>query len=296
MALHGVRTAEVKLGDSVAVIGLGLMGQLTLQILRAAGCRVIGFDVHPQRAALALQLGAAAACDSAAVLRDLCLQGTNGRGADTILITAETASSDPVNLAGEVARDRAIVCAVGTVGMEIQRRTFFEKELDFRISRSYGPGRYDAAFEQKGHDYPIGYVRWTETRNMEAFLDLLAGGRIDVKPIITHRIPVENALSGYELINGKTSEHPLGVLIQYLQSGTRPGARVNLIAESSARPAAVGSVQLGVIGAGTFAMGTLSCHQRNRRRRILRSLRRHGRPCQTCGREIRLPILCHGRA
>ena len=206
VALHGVRTAEAGLGDAIAVIGLGLMGQLTVQILRAAGCRVIGFDIHPQRATLALQSGADAACDDASVFRDLCQQRTNGRGVDAVLITAETASSDPVNLAGAVARDRAIVCAVGTVGMELQRRTFFEKELDFRISRSYGPGRYDAAFEQKGHDYPIGYVRWTETRNMEAFLDLLGGGKIDVRPIITHRVPIENALAAYDLIHGKTAE------------------------------------------------------------------------------------------
>ena len=257
VALHGVRTAEVKLGDAVAVIGLGLMGQLTLQILKAAGCRVIGFDIHSQRATLALQLGADATCDSAGVFRDLCLQRTSGRGADAVLITAETASSEPVNLAGAVARDRAIVCAVGTVGMEIQRRVFFEKELDFRISRSYGPGRYDTAFEQKGHDYPIGYVRWTETRNMEAFLDLLAGAKIDVKPIITHRIPIENAVAAYELINGKTADAALGVLITYPNSDAALVKRVNLVAESEAKPAALGRVRLGVVGAGTFAMGTL---------------------------------------
>jgi predicted dehydrogenase len=261
VALHGVRTAEVKLGDAVAVIGLGLMGQLSLQILKAAGCRVIGFDLNPQRAALALQMGADATCDSAEVFRDLCLQRTNGRGADAVIITAETASSEPVNLAGAVARDRAIVCAVGTVGMEIQRRVFFEKELDFRISRSYGPGRYDTAFEQKGHDYPIGFVRWTETRNMEAFLDLLAGAKIEVKPIITHRIPIESALSAYELIQGKTADTALGVLITYAPSDAAPTSRVNLVAESGAKieakTGALGRVRVGVVGAGTFAMGTL---------------------------------------
>jgi predicted dehydrogenase len=254
VALHGVRTAEAKLGDTVAVIGLGLLGQLTLQILRAAGCSVIGFDVNPQRAALAQQLGADSACDNVETFRDLCQQRTGGRGADAVVVTAETASSEPVNLAGSVARERAIVCAVGTVGMEIERRAFFEKELDFRISRSYGPGRYDSAFEQKGHDYPIGYVRWTETRNMEAFLDLLAGTRIDVRAMITHRIPVENALAAYDLIKGKTSEPALGVLITYPQSHSIPANRVNIGSESTA---ATGAIRLGVIGAGTFATSTL---------------------------------------
>jgi len=254
VALHGVRTAEAKLGDTVAVIGLGLLGQLTLQILRAAACRVIGFDLNPQRAALALRLGADAACDSPEAFRDLCQQRTGGRGADAVLITAETASSEPVNLAGSVARERAIVCAVGTVGMELQRRLFFEKELDFRVSRSYGPGRYDSAFEQKGRDYPIGYVRWTETRNMEAFLDLLAGAKIDVKPIISHRIPVEKALTAYDLINGKTADSALGVLITYPQSDAVPSSRVNIGPELTA---ATGTIRLGVMGAGTFATGIL---------------------------------------
>ena len=257
VALHGVRTAEVKLGDVVAVIGLGLMGQLTLQILKAAGCRVLGLDPNSQRAELATDLGADAACDDPEAFRELCRQHTSGRGADAVLLTAETASSDPVNLAGAVARDRAIVCAVGTVGMEIQRRVFFEKELDFRISRSYGPGRYDAAFEQKGRDYPIGYVRWTETRNMEAFLELLASTKMDVRPIITHRIPIENAVSAYDLIHGKTKEPVLGLVLTYPQSDLPPASRVSIGTENGTTTQAAGAVHLGVIGAGTFALNTL---------------------------------------
>ena len=124
-------------------------------------------------------------------------------------------SSDPVNLAAEVARDRAVVVAVGTVGMALERRTFYEKELDFRVSRSYGPGRYDAAYEQKGVDYPIGYVRWTETRNMEAFLQLLADAKVDVGALITHRFPIDQAQSAYDLITGKSQQAFLGVLITY---------------------------------------------------------------------------------
>lgn len=166
ICLHGLRTAEVALGDSVAVIGLGLLGQITVQLLKAAGCRVFAMDLLQPRVDLALTSGAEAACATAAEFRDLCFQKSSGRGVDAVLITAETPSNEPVNLSAQVARDRAIVVAVGTVGMELERKLYYEKELDFRISRSYGPGRYDSAYEQKGRDYPIGYVRWTETRNL----------------------------------------------------------------------------------------------------------------------------------
>jgi threonine dehydrogenase-like Zn-dependent dehydrogenase len=203
VAMHAVRTAEVKVGEVVAVIGLGLLGQLAVQILRAAGCRVVGLDLMQERAALAVSMGAIAATASEAEFRDLCFRHSNGYGADSVLITAETSSSAPVNLAPEIARDRAIVVAVGAVGMELQRRLYYEKELDFRVSRSYGPGRYDAAFEQKGIDYPIGHVRWTETRNMEAFVQLLADDKLNLKPLITHRYSIANATSAYDLITGK---------------------------------------------------------------------------------------------
>lgn len=254
VALHGLRIAEVKLGDTVAVIGLGLLGQLTVQLLRAAGCVVIGMDIDAERVRLAIRSGAVAATASADEFRDLCWQQTRGFGVDAALITAETASSDPVNLAGWVARDRAIVTAVGTVGMDIERKAFYEKELDFRISRSYGPGRYDSVYEQKGRDYPIGYVRWTETRNMEAFLQLLHEEKLDVQALITHRFPIEKALAAYELITGKTSERFLGVLFTYSPTAIL-ASRIELVA-----PAARGnekSVAVGLLGAGAFANGTL---------------------------------------
>src|SRR5271169_3771566 len=215
VALHGIRTAEVKLGDLVAVIGLGLLGQLTVQLLRAAGCCVLGFDINPARAELAQHLGADAVAVSTAEFRDLCLERSQGAGVDSVLIAAETPSSDPVNLAGAIARDRAIVVAVGTVGIEIERKAYYEKELDFRLSRSYGPGRYDSAYEQKGRDYPIGYVRWTETRNMQAFLQLLAEQKLSIGPLITHRFPIERAQGAYELITGRVAQPFLGVVIQY---------------------------------------------------------------------------------
>ena len=258
VALHGVRTADVKLGDTVAVIGLGLLGQLTVQILKAAGCQVVGMDVDRARVDLALRLGADAAGDSSATFHDACMQVSGGRGADAILIAAQTASSDPVNLAAEVARDRAVIVAVGTVGMDLERRPLYEKELDFRVSRSYGPGRYDAAYEQKGVDYPIGYVRWTETRNMEAFLELLADGKVDVGALITHRFPIERAQSAYDLISGKSHEAFLGVLITY-QEFAQETHRVTLDRTGGAPRAvpATKSVAIGLLGAGSFATSTL---------------------------------------
>jgi threonine dehydrogenase-like Zn-dependent dehydrogenase len=193
VALHGIRTSDAKLGDLVAVIGLGLLGQLTVQLLKAAGCRVVGMDIDASRVDLARRLGANAVASSVGAFRDLCAEASRGAGADSVLVTAETSSSDPVNLAGAIARDRAVVVAVGTVGMDIERKAYYEKELDFRVSRSYGPGRYDTAYEQKGRDYPIGYVRWTETRNMEAFVQILAGKTVDVGALITHRFSIERA-------------------------------------------------------------------------------------------------------
>jgi predicted dehydrogenase/threonine dehydrogenase-like Zn-dependent dehydrogenase len=261
VALHGVRTADVKLGDVVGVIGLGLLGQLTVQILKAAGCRVVGMDIDRSRVELALRLGADAASDSSTAFSDACMQQSGGRGADAVLIAAQTASSDPVNLAAEVARDRAVIVAVGTVGMALERRTFYEKELDFRVSRSYGPGRYDAAYEQKGVDYPIGYVRWTETRNMEAFLQLLADGKVDVGALITHRFPIDQAQSAYDLITGKSQQAFLGVLITYPErvEETRRGAIEMELAATGRTPAvdAATSVAIGLLGAGNFAISTL---------------------------------------
>jgi predicted dehydrogenase/threonine dehydrogenase-like Zn-dependent dehydrogenase len=257
VALHGIRVAEVKLADVVAVIGLGLLGQLAVQVLKAAGCRVLGMDLVPQRAELAQRLGADAACVSESDFRDLCLQHSGGQGADAVLITAETPSSGPVNLAGKIARDRALVVAVGTVGMDIHRKVYYEKELDFRVARSYGPGRYDVAYEQKGRDYPIGYVRWTETRNMEAFLQLLAEGKINLKPLITHRFPIDLARAAYAVITAKSAETHLGVLFEY-PGEAQETRHLELRGKGTLSFAADGkSVAVGVLGAGAFATSTL---------------------------------------
>jgi predicted dehydrogenase/threonine dehydrogenase-like Zn-dependent dehydrogenase len=259
VALHGVRTAEAKLGDVVGVIGLGLLGQLTIQILKAAGCRVIGMDIDRARVDLALRLGADAAADSAADFVDIGMQHSQGRGLDSVLIAAQAASSQPVNLAAQAARDRAVIVAVGAVGMELERRTYYEKELDFRVSRSYGPGRYDAAYEQKGIDYPIGYVRWTETRNMHAFLELLADGKVNVEALITHRFAIDQARSAYELITGNGEQPFLGVLITY-PGNAEETQRIplNAVSRESANTAgAANEISIGLLGAGSFATSTL---------------------------------------
>ncbi|MBZ5663356.1 MAG: bi-domain-containing oxidoreductase [Acidobacteriia bacterium] len=257
ICLHGIRTAEVALGDTVAVIGLGLLGQITVQLLKAAGCRVFGMDLLQQRADLATLSGAEATCTGAREFRDLCFQQTGGAGVDSVLITAETPSSEPVNLAAELARDRAIVVAVGTVGMELQRKLYYEKELDFRISRSYGPGRYDAAYEQKGRDYPIGHVRWTETRNLEAFLQFIAEGKLDLPSLTTHRFPMDQGTKAYDLITGSTREFFLGVLITYAEAESAITPMLSEKIPVNAVATESGSVGLGVLGAGSFAQNTL---------------------------------------
>jgi predicted dehydrogenase/threonine dehydrogenase-like Zn-dependent dehydrogenase len=261
ICLHGLRTAAISLGDTVAVIGLGLLGQITVQLLKAAGCRVFGLDPVRERGELAIGSGAEAACVRAREFRDLCYQKTGGVGVDSVLITAETPSSEPVNLAAELARDRAIVVAVGTVGIELQRKLYYAKELDFRISRSYGPGRYDAAYEQKGRDYPVGHVRWTETRNLEAFLQFIADGKLNLQSLITHRFPIEQATMAYDLITGKTREFFLGTLITYADAesaATADSSKSLLVKIPVTGPAqSLTSVRLGVLGAGNFAQNTL---------------------------------------
>jgi len=260
IALHGFRLAHAQLGERVAVIGLGLLGLLTVEIARAAGCEVFGVDLDPDRVQRAARLGAVAVPRQDAEAR----AGTfsRGRGVDAVLICADTSSDDPVHLAGAITRDRAKVVAVGAVGFNIPRKPYYEKELTFLTSRSYGPGRYDPGYEERGQDYPIGYVRWTEGRNLEAFVDLLAAGRLDVKPLITHRFPVERAPEAYELITGKTKEAFLGVVLTYLDvsgvkdqvSGKPVSYNTPRLTPDTQKPDAV---KLGVIGAGNFATAVM---------------------------------------
>jgi len=265
IALQGIRLAEIELGGVVAVIGLGLLGQLTVQMLKAAGCIVAGTDPQPERVALALRLGADAATVSPDELQALVAARSSGHGADAVLITADTPSSQPVELAGRVARDKGRVVAVGAVGLQIPRKIYYEKELDFRVSRSYGPGRYDSSYEEQGRDYPYAYVRWTEQRNMEAFVQLLSERKVDVHALLTHRFPIDAAPQAYELITGQAGEPFLGVLLTYPGNADlstkvtlKPGHQDEAAQAKPAPPTvAVDTVRLGVLGAGTYANATL---------------------------------------
>lgn len=251
IALQGVRTAQVQLGERVAVIGLGLIGQLAMQLLRAQGCRVLGVDLDPEKLELAKALG----CDAVATpdqAVDAIGALSGARGADAIVICAATDSNDPVQLAGELARDRARVVAVGAVGMNIPRRPYYDKELVFLQSRAYGPGRYDPVYEERGVDYPVGYVRWTEQRNMEAFLEAIAARSVDVRKLITHRFPIERAEEAYRLISGETGESFLGVVLTY--EGKTAGERTVEIQPVAPTRERAG---LAFVGAGAFATGVL---------------------------------------
>jgi predicted dehydrogenase/threonine dehydrogenase-like Zn-dependent dehydrogenase len=260
IALHGFRLSEAGLGDRVAVIGLGLVGLLAVGIARAAGCAVFGIDLDPGRVELATQLGA-----GQAVLRDQAEDAaasfSRAVGFDAVLICADTPSDDPVELAGAIARDRARVVAVGAIGLNLPRKIYYAKELTFLNSRSYGPGRYDPDYEQGGQDYPIGYVRWTEGRNLSAFVELLASNKLDVSPLVTHRFSIENAPAAYELITGKRQEPFLGVLLTYPPDSTGdPATKVEILENSrytSTTQVGQEKVRLGVLGAGNFATSVL---------------------------------------
>jgi predicted dehydrogenase/threonine dehydrogenase-like Zn-dependent dehydrogenase len=255
IALQGVRLAEPALGESVVVIGLGLVGQLTVQLLKANGCRVFGIDIDEARIQLARASGADGGCapDEA---REKVLAWSRGRGADACIIAAATASNEPIELAGEISRLKGRVVAVGVVGMNVPRNVYYQRELTLKVSLSYGPGRHDPDYEERGHDYPVAYVRWTEGRNIEAFLDLVAAGRIDVKPLITHRFSLDDARSAYQLISGNTDEEYLAVLLTYDTESEVSGRIEN---RSAAKKAAVpaGRVGVGLIGAGGYAQKVL---------------------------------------
>ncbi len=257
IALHGFRLAEAQLGHSVAVIGLGLLGLLAVQIAKAAGCRVIGIDLDARRVALAQSFGVQAVGRGEA--EEAVRRFTSNHGSDIVLICADTPANDPVELAGTIACDRAKIVATGAVGLALPRKIYYEKELSFINSRSYGPGRYDPDYEDNGQDYPSGYVRWTEGRNFQEVVGLLQDGKLDVKPLISHRFPIEKAGEAYEVIMGKKKEPFLGVLLTY--PGEETGEPVSRIQLSSARVpgkiTAIGTVKLGVLGAGLFANATL---------------------------------------
>lgn len=258
IAMQGVRQADVRVGERVVVIGAGLLGLLSIQILKAAGCFVLATDVDPKKCELASQFGA----DQTAVgdVENAVAAFTEGYGADVVLITAATSSNGPIELAAEIAKMKGRIVSVGNVGLNIPRDPFYKKELDLRLSMSYGPGRYDPSYEEGGNDYPFAYVRWTERRNMQAFLHLVSEGKVNPAKLVSHRFSVDNALKAYELLEGKgeSAELYLGILIDYNPpslSEIRDARKVVLA------PAAlgIGSGKIGVsfIGAGNFAKGVL---------------------------------------
>ena len=257
VALQGIRLAQPTLGEVFAVIGLGLVGLMAVQLLRAQGCRVIGVDFDRARLGLARQFGAETV--------DLEMEGdpvaaaiafSMGRGVDGVLITASTQSSDPMRQAARMCRKRGRIILVGVTGLELSRADFYGKELTFQVSCSYGPGRYDPEYEEKGHDYPLGYVRWTEQRNFQAVLDMMADGRLDVKPLISHRFPLQDAAKAYEVILGDAPS--LGVLLECpKEMDAASTVRQSTVALSIGAAVRPGGPVIGFLGAGSYASSTL---------------------------------------
>jgi polar amino acid transport system substrate-binding protein len=258
IALQGVRLADPTLGESMVVIGLGLLGQITVQLLKANGCRVFGIDLDTEKVELARELGADGAALSDEDVKRAVLDWSRGHGADAVLITAATPSNQPAELAGEISRLKGRVVAVGMVGLDIPRNLYFKRELSLKVSMSYGPGRYDPEYEERGHDYPFAYVRWTEKRNIEAFLDLIAEGRVNVERLITHRFPIEEGERAYQLIGGEIREPYLGIILRY---DTKRELERRIEVESAKTSAGKASVvRVGMIGAGVYAQAMLLPH------------------------------------
>lgn len=250
IALQGIRLAHLGLGDKVLVIGLGLIGQIAVQLLRAHGCQVLGMDPDPEKCRMAVQLGAQHAAPS--LKSSDVLDRTHGLGADAVLVTASTSSSAPVELAGEAVRKKGRVVLVGAVGMDVPRRPFYFKEAELVVSCSYGPGRYDPDYEDRGIDYPAAYVRWTEQRNLSALLELMSLGNLDVSPLISHQFPIERAEEAYRMI-GEGSEPYLGILIRYPEEHSSE----TVIRHPQPKPKSEGHIGTAMIGSGSFARAVL---------------------------------------
>jgi polar amino acid transport system substrate-binding protein len=260
IALHGVRLAEPALGGRYAVIGCGILGLFAVQLLKASGGRVAAFDLDPalvsRAKALGAEIGLAGGTDDQV---GAALAWTDAVGIDAVLVTAASTSDAPMVAAAAMARERGVVVAVGLVPFGVPREIAYAKELQLRISRSYGPGRYDAGFEEKGLDYPAGYVRWTETRNLEAFLHEIAAGRVDVGSLVTHRYSLDDAPSAYDMLMVKDGPRPLGIVIGYPAQAPAPAPATVSPVTRSASPAGPvpGDIGVGFIGAGAFARGVL---------------------------------------
>lgn len=258
IALQGIRLAQPTLGEAVVVTGLGLIGLITVQLLRAQGCRVLGLDFDPAKLELARQFGAETVDMSAGVDPVSTAESfSRGRGVDAVILTAATKSSEPIHQAATMCRRRGRIVLVGVVGLELSRADFYKKELTFQVSCSYGPGRYDPNYEEKGQDYPVGFVRWTEQRNFEAVLDMMSDGRLDVKSLISHRFDITDAKAAYEIISG--SKASLGILLEYphAKDGTDSSVLNRSVAINSAPVRGGGRPAVSFIGSGNYATAVL---------------------------------------
>ena len=267
IALQGIRRARLELGERVAILGLGLIGQITTELVRAAGCTAIGMDLDPSRVARAQRAGLDAGAPSVDELKALVRDRTRGHGVDRTIVTAATKSDAVVNLAMEITRAKGTVVLVGDVGLNIQRPAFYRKEIDLLMSTSYGPGRYDAAYENEGRDYPFAHVRWTLNRNLESYLETIAARRIDVQRLIDRVVPVDRAPALYAELVRPDAETPLGVLIQYpddTRTISEP-ADSPAIHLRGARPPRDGALQYALVGAGAFGTGMLVPQMEKRR-------------------------------
>lgn len=254
IALQGLRQAQPTLGERVVVIGLGLLGLLTVQLLKANGCRVLGYDPVQAKCDLARTLGADAVATTALI--EAADSFTEGRGADAVIVTASTKSDEPANTAAAIARLKGRIVLVGMVGMNLARDAFYRKELDLRLSMSYGPGRYDPAYEEHGQDYPFAYVRWTEQRNMSAFLHLVGEGRVTPKALITHRFSIADAERAYALLSG--DEPYIGIVLTYDEAPLAAGPRrIELPSAATGKRPGPTLGQVAFIGAGNFARSVL---------------------------------------
>lgn len=253
IALQGVRQADPRLGEKVCVIGLGLLGQLTGQLLKANGCDVFGIDLSERLINLANEFSVTKALNrNDQNLLAACDNFTNGQGFDSIIITAAAPTNDPIVLATELARKKGKIIVVGSVKMDVPRDPYFyRKELELKISCSYGPGRYDVNYEDLGNDYPFAYVRWTEQRNMEAFLAMLSKGLINVKPLITHTFEIEQAEEAYEIVLGKNPQPHIGILLKYNDNAEKK------VTFTKINNQPVKKINVGFIGAGSFAQSYL---------------------------------------
>ncbi len=257
IALQGIRLVQPTLGEAVVVTGLGLIGLVTVQLLKAQGCRVLGLDFDAEKLAMARRFGAEvvdlrAGVDPVAAA----MAFSRGRGVDAVIITASTDSNEPVHQAAQMSRKRGRIVLVGVVGLELSRADFFEKELSFQVSCSYGPGRYDPNYEEKGQDYPLGFVRWTEQRNFEAVLDMLDAGRLDVHSLVSHRFDIGQAQSAYAVVGG--SEPSLGIVLKFGDGAPPSAPMVHTVTLPAAAPVAASpGARVSVIGAGNYAGAVL---------------------------------------